>query len=209
MSGLLHGLLDRLLIDRPRLSIGGLPATGRLAGGSGPVVAGFSGSFGRRGAGPVEVRVGQEADLVVQSQVLQEAGAGAVEGAVGVGLLPEAGGERGHEHRAQLLDRNHAQQALDMHGRGLHTYPLGDGGGQREQILIAQVVGGQEGVLRSPGIGAAQPPPQHTHGTAAHRGQDRHLRLQHETGDLLHRTRRTADTTTATSSFRHASTLCP
>ena len=210
VSGLSHGLLDRPLIGRPGLSIGGLPAAGRLVGRSGHVVAGFSGSFGRRGAGPVEVRVGQEAGLVLQSQVLQEAGAGPAQSTVGVGLPPEAGGEGGHEHRAQLLDRGHAQQAPDVRGRGLHAHPPGDGGGQREKALVTQVVGGQEGVLGPPGIGAVQPPPQHTHGTAAaHRGDVGHLRLPHETGDLLHRTRRTADTTTATSSFRHASTLCP
>lgn len=127
-------------------------------------------------------------------------------------LPPEAGREDGHEHRAQLLDRGHAQQAPDVRGHGLHTRPPGDGGDQLEDVLIAQVVGGQEDILGPPDIGAAQPPPQHTHGiTAAPQGQDRHLRLQHETGDILHRTHRTADTaaTAATTSFRHAPSPCP
>ena len=87
-----------------------------------------------------------------------------MEGAVGVGLLPETGREDGHEHRTQPPDRDHAQQALDVRGRGLHPHPPRNGGDQREQILVVQVIGGQEGVLGPPGIGAVQPPPQHTHG---------------------------------------------
>ena len=172
VGGPSHGLRDRPLIGRP-----------------GPVVARFSGSFGRRGAGPVEVRVGQEADLVLQSQVLQQVGAGAVEGAVGIGFLPEAGGEGGHEHWVQLLDRDHAQQAPDVRGHRPHPHPPGDGGGQREQILVVQVIGGQENILRPLGIAPAQPPPQHAHGTAAAHWEDvGPLRLPHETADLLHRT---------------------
>ena len=54
-------------------------------------------------------KVGHAAEVLVQSQVLQDVGAGAAEVAVGVGLLPEAGGEGGREHGAQFLDWGHAQ----------------------------------------------------------------------------------------------------
>ena len=103
--------------------------------------------------------------------------------------LKRGGGEGGHKHRAQLLDRGHAQQAPDVRGRGLHPHPPGDGGGQREQILVVQVIGGQENILRPLGIAPAQPPPQHAHGTAAAHWEDvGPLRLPHETADILHRT---------------------
>ena len=75
-----------------------------------------------------------------------------------------------------------------MRGRGLHTHPPGDGGGQREQILVVQVIGGQKGVLGPPGIAPAQPPPQHTHGiTAAQQRTDGRARLPHKTADPNHR----------------------
>ena len=72
---------------------------------------------------------------------------------------------------------------------GPTPHPPGDGGGQREQILVVQVIGGQENILRPLGIAPAQPPSQHAHGTAAAHWEDvGPLRLPHETGDLLHRT---------------------
>ena len=102
--------------------------------------------------------VGHAAEVLVQSQAVEQGGERAPGDVVHHFALVQPGECGGHEHGAESADREHAQQAVGVQGSSFDVDPSHDGGYEGEQVVVGEHVGGPEGsriVLSAPG---AEPP---------------------------------------------------